>query len=352
MYKVRAKVEITEEYVLSRVRQEEIFEYYLKIPVQTTKEFCAPATIREDKNPSCRFFYGQDGYLLFMDFAGPFSGNCFNLVRYLFNIKWRKQAVKKIAKDFNLIDDYGYSNNAIIPTIDPSETLSEFRGKADFKIKRRNFAPVDKRYWLNQYGIQGKTLLKFQVIPISIYWINGKPRGWHSKESPLYAYRFGKGDYKFYQPLENKKNKFKCNSQAIQGYKQLPETGEILVITKSLKDVMVLYEFGIPSIAPQAEGNNLDPELIEELKTRFKHIVSFYDFDYAGIKGANKAKREFGIEPFFLTNGRLKTVDFKAKDISDYRLFFGHENTQNIIEKAVIAIKNNKNIRLKQWEKL
>ena len=30
----------------------------------------------------------------------------------------------------------------------------------------------------------------------------------------------------------------------IQGSKQLPKSGEYVVITKSLKDVMALYEFG------------------------------------------------------------------------------------------------------------
>ena len=34
----------------------------------------------------------------------------------------------------------------------------------------------------------------------------------------------------------------------------LPKHGEFIVITKSLKDVMVLYSFGIPAIAPISEN--------------------------------------------------------------------------------------------------
>ena len=40
----------------------------------------------------------------------------------------------------------------------------------------------------------------------------------------------------------------------IQGMHMIPKSGEFLVITKSMKDVMLCYELGIPAIAPNSEN--------------------------------------------------------------------------------------------------
>ncbi len=34
----------------------------------------------------------------------------------------------------------------------------------------------------------------------------------------------------------------------------IPKNGEFIVITKSLKDCMVLYELGVPAVAPISEN--------------------------------------------------------------------------------------------------
>ena len=39
----------------------------------------------------------------------------------------------------------------------------------------------------------------------------------------------------------------------------------ILVITKSMKDVCALYEFGIPAVSPNSETLFLDDKKLEEL---------------------------------------------------------------------------------------
>ena len=52
----------------------------------------------------------------------------------------------------------------------------------------------------------------------------------------------------------------------------LPKTGDSVVITKSLKDVMCLYEYGISAIAPCSENMFLTDSQYEKLKNRFKHI--------------------------------------------------------------------------------
>ena len=44
-----------------------------------------------------------------------------------------------------------------------------------------------------------------------------------------------------------------------------------------MKDVMCLYSFGIPAIAPNSETQFVSEKVLEELKQRFKHIVLLYD---------------------------------------------------------------------------
>ena len=64
----------------------------------------------------------------------------------------------------------------------------------------------------------------------------------------------------------------------------LPKSGDdYVVITKSLKDVMVLYEFNIPAIAPNSETLFISDKQLEKLKSKFKNIVVFYYNDCVGI---------------------------------------------------------------------
>ena len=74
----------------------------------------------------------------------------------------------------------------------------------------------------------------------------------------------------------------------IQGSKQLPKSGNFIIITKSLKDVMALWQFGIPAIAPNSENSFLSDIQYNKLKLKFKDIYLFYDNDLPGIKSANK----------------------------------------------------------------
>ena len=54
----------------------------------------------------------------------------------------------------------------------------------------------------------------------------------------------------------------------------LPKSGgDYVVITKSLKDVMLLYEFNIPAIAPNSETLFISDKQLEKLKSKFKNII-------------------------------------------------------------------------------
>ncbi len=96
-----------------------------------------------------------------------------------------------------------------------------------------------------------------------------------------------------------------------------------------------MKKFGIVSVAPQAETIIPKPEIIIELKHRFNNnIFSLYDWDRAGVKGALRIKREYGIQPLFFTRKGLVKVqyDFVTKDFADSLKRFGVQDMIDIIE--------------------
>lgn len=312
---------INKQWILERVTQEQIFEYYLGITVQVRKLIRSP--LRKDDNPTCSFRY-YNNTLIFKDFSGHFAGNCFKLVMFIHNISYF-DALEKIAGDFNLIE-FTKKYDIILPK-SPKKMKKEH---SIIQIKKRPLANSDIEYW-NQFNINEEILNRFKVFPIKHCWINENITYTYCKSNPAYAYYFGNGEFKIYFPL-NKQLRFISNTQRVQGYTQLPDSGKLVILTKSLKDVMTLCSFGINSIALQNEVVMPTKMLVDKLNKRFETIYSFYDFDLAGIKTANKIRKKFNIQPLFLTNGRFGSINYKAKDISDYCKFNGVNKTKELIK--------------------
>lgn len=73
----------------------------------------------------------------------------------------------------------------------------------------------------------------------------------------------------------------------------LPKNGDYLVVTKSLKDVCVLYEYGIPAIAPCSENLFITESQYNRLKDRFNKIFCLYDMDIPGVQAEKRIKKQF-----------------------------------------------------------
>jgi len=74
------------------------------------------------------------------------------------------------------------------------------------------------------------------------------------------------------------------NIDELEGYAQLPATGQKLVFTKAMKEIWLFDSLGIPSVACSSETTLklLTPELCAELVRRFKTIIVWGDPDPAG----------------------------------------------------------------------
>lgn len=284
--------------------------------------------IREDKNPTCCINkYGNN--LLYVDFADiNLKGvDVFTYISKKFNINYY-QVLDLINKDFNLPYSFNYYDS-INSNVKPVLYNLDIKSLPDKKyskieVKIRNFNKNDKLFWNEKTNITVKDLKFFKVFPLKYFTQDGLLFSF----TYSYGYYFGIDNntklqrWKCYNPFGNKYNKWKtnCGNNIIQGYLQLPKTGKILIITKSLKDVIVLYKLGIPAIAPQAENHLLSKKVIADLKTRFDNIFVLFDNDEAGLKGSEKYKNEYNL-PFFYIPLELEVKDpFECVKEYDYKL--------------------------------
>ena len=144
------------------------------------------------------------------------------------------------------------------------------------------------------------------------------------------------GEFKIYQPLANKFDKWRSTRPILEGYELLPEQGDLLFITSSYKDVGVLIKLGYAAIAPSSETSfTLLYEFLPELKKRFKHIYVFHNNDEVGKKSSIKITKEQCLHYVNLPNELLiKNI----KDPSDlvFKKVNGLKELDDIIKTKLI----------------
>ena len=142
--------------------------------------------------------------------------------------------------------------------------------------------------------------------------------------------------FKIYRPYsKNKSAKWRTNTglHDLQGWAQLPQYNDLLIITKSLKDVMVLYKLGYHAIAPGSESASLPVKIVDQLKERFKKIIILFDYDDGGLNGASKLNNKFGFDKVFIPY-EYKEIH-NAKDVSDFYKEFGKDKTIKMLKQII-----------------
>ena len=296
---------INRDWILARISQEEIMERYVGRAIRINEKFKSP--FREDHSPSCVFYYNKQGKLFFRDFGQGRPMDCFDVCQKVNDLTF-SETLKVVVDDFNLLNgthvkkDYSYLDaqkaEAEGPTIMSIEPLVR-DGKLYYDKKALDF-------W-ESVGVSQQTLQKYKVFQLNQAWCNQKVVYRYLASSPGFAYWFGGDDYKFYFPFKDKV-RFMQNTDRIQGEDQLPAEGDVLVITKSMKDTMLFHEYGIAACAPQSEVHPFTDEQVADWKERFDRIVLVYDFDYTGVKNVNKLRKQYDLEYLFVEG---------AKDLSD-----------------------------------
>ena len=323
---------VTKEKILSRYSEEQIMEYYLHIPV---KKGLFRSPLRRDKEPTCSYYRNKSGTLIYKDFATGQHLDVWNLVMTMFGCDYW-QALKIIANDFGIVKNSNIPKNT--GKINTNYVKIEDKEMSKVQVKIQDFTELELKWW-KKYGITLDILKKFNVYSCKHVFLNDQLVATSQQHCPIFGYYGGK-----YQGLElwrcyfPKRTSFRFlgnwPTKKIQGYEQLPKKGKLLIITKAMKDVLVLYSLGIPAIAPNSETQFISESVLNDLKNRFEHIVVLFDNDRTGISFMNKIKKE---HPELIYTWIPRK--YEAKDISDYYKINGYKKTLNLIKEFLIWLK-------------
>lgn len=330
---------ITKEDIYTRITSYDIFKRYCpgfkELGVKFRSEF------RTDTEPSCSIvLWGTD--LLYRDFGEFESYRAIPYVMRKFSIKYW-DALELIWRDFNLSEDEKITERGTevnVPSMGTnvswnsnSPRISSFSSNSNNQtiilIKSRKWSRKDKQYWFDRYYITKSTLERFGVIPISHFWINGRMI---KADENTYSYEFYwyKGIFrrKIYSPF-NKTYRFLNNGgYVVQGEGVLPKKGELLIITKSLKDIMCLSESGYTAISPPSEKTFFTDAYFNKQKSRFDKLVLYFDADQTGIESATTLSNKYSI-PF------IHNPIGKPKDYSDYIEKYGKQQAELLIKQLL-----------------
>lgn len=327
-------LELSKENILKKLDEQVIFENYFGQAIDLSKNYSNP--LRIDNSPGCKFFIGKNKRLLFIDFARKASVmDCFQFIQKRYHCDFQT-ALKIINKDFRL--GLGGEHGSLIKDL-TYETVrltdkyyDEIKKEIPLKCLKREWTKKDLEYW-EDFGITLDILNFYNVVPTEAVYKGNKLIWRNFPNNPIYTYVFpNEKKKKIYRPLE-KNRKFKFLSSAeistvYQGYDQLPEKGDLLIITKSMKDVMTLYSLGYNAIAPNGEGYCLDSQFLEFLEFRFDNIVVLFDNDLPGLEAAKRLYDEHKL--FYVL---IPSEQFRSKDISEYYYYYGEHETKKLLKK-------------------
>lgn len=341
MFYVRPDLNTIE--IEKRVDDYSLFRNYCENFVREDVKF--KSEFRKDKNPSASItlYKGRLWYKDFGDPTIPKALNIYGYIMYKYSIDF-VDSLKKINNDFQL--GLGYNIN-----IDSAPVKYKVHKKEDnvspekdilseIKVRRIKFEKKHIDYW-HEYDINKKDipdiLTKFKTYPISHFWIK------KDNIENLYTINNIGFTYDYFWHLQTFLRKIyipgtdlnastfytNCNTLITQGYDQLPKTGDLVFITSSMKDVILLDYIGFSAVAPSNENVFIQEHIFEDLKNRFKKIVILYDNDYHkpvnyGVMFAQKHSEKHNIPYIILPDG-------SGKDPSDFSKILGRKKLKEVI---------------------
>jgi hypothetical protein len=288
--------------------QESIIEHFFNIKLDGKNIICL---FREDKNPTCGFYYAKTGRLYYHDFK---TGDNFDAVGMVMNLKKinRSQALKLI--------------------LDNKQRYTKKEKKA---VEERIYSYLEHENfsYFEKYYISKRTLNYFRVKAIKTLYINGNVYKRWRDLNPIFSYGYSSKRQKFYRPITKNDDKWfgDSNHDDVFGLERLPWVGQTVIITSSAKDTMVLKELGFNAINFDSETislrNTTIKSTLSSLKRRFKYLFVYMDNDAAGLATNKKISEFIGAMP--LVN------PYSFKDVSDHCKHYGLKTTKRMVEKMI-----------------
>lgn len=328
----------------------ELFNTYSEIQILTTvfpqinKIPCKiQSPFRKDSNPSFGIYTDDNQHIKFKDFGdSKMQGGLLDLLcRY-----WECSFHQVFEKILEVMENKKPCTTSIKPKHIKVISRKENTELTKIEVAVRAWKDYDYKYW-SSYGIEKKWLKYADIYPISHKIITKRDieTGKQNKyifPTDKYAYVFvekkdGKTQLKIYQPFNDKGYKWCSRMDAsVWGlWTKIPQEGNNLIISSSIKDCLnISCQLHIPAICMQGEGYIPKPQVIEELKERYKNIIVFFDNDYdkennPGQTDAIKLVSEYNLKMVEIP------AKYKAKDPSDLFLKYGKEQYHTIMQEIL-----------------
>jgi hypothetical protein len=326
------------DFILHNYSQVSIFATMFKVTVEDI-EYCLEHEsnkinnrLRGDVNPSLGFMYRDDGRLISKDWANDlYTGDMLDVLATIKGLNVRN--------DFNKLCDFIIDNNnkqlqANTKVINKLNKL-EF---SEFRYEIRQYTKKDLKYW-NNGGVTLDRLNYRNIFAAKYLWINNmkEPYYVYSNYNPMYVYSLGieynKEIVKTYNPYStSRSDRFRTNNKLIFEAPQELYDADILIITKSRKDKLViecmlevqlnisLYSIGVSTTycvtSFNSEAYRIHDELAVYLKSHYKRVIINVDFDKTGILNAFYHNILYNFETVFLGNNT--DIDITDKELVRY----------------------------------
>lgn len=365
------KNDLSVSFILSKVSQELIMSKYLNVPLDIINDCIANNTLicsplRVDDYPTFGFAFNNKHKLKARDFAGYFFGDVFDAVAYVLSFKTGRQInVNNKADFYYILKHIAYTFSNIIydkeiveeNEILLQETVNKIKSsKPIIELVIREWNSNDSRIW-SKWGISLHWLNTHFVVPVEQMYINRfcqpEPKYKYRNSDPCYGYITGldsNGIYNIecYFPLRNRAKgeiKFITNHNGLVGLLNLNKPSyDIIIITKSYKDNLALdswlYHFPLRGSLSEAqigiinvtsESYVLRQYEYDYLKSKLNEdgiIISFFDMDLTGCRGAKRLRDEYGIIPILIPRC------YEAKDFSELIEKYSKETINGFIEET------------------
>jgi hypothetical protein len=319
---------VTKELLLQRYPEEQYMSFYLGVPI---KKGLFRSPLRVDNRDTCSFYRSDKTGLRFKDFGNGVNYNFIDVVMALNSCSYHR-AMQIIATDFGIVK---------MPNLDIKREVPKYNGEilddkepCDIKVEIKDFTEKELSWW-KEFGISKELLKEGKVYSARAVFINGIPSYFSTERCPIYGYFLGHEEgrelWKIYFPTKLK-YRFLLNTSRLQGTHMLPKKGDLVVITKSMKDVLTLKSLGISAIAPQSENSYPKPEQINSLMKRFDRVLIMLDNDRPGMRAMATLRKMYRTLFYWIPKA------YKVKDISDFRKKYGEKKSKEFIEELLMNI--------------
>jgi Crassvirales DNA primase len=326
--KINTPVDLTANWILSKISQSAIFAYYFQ-PFKFNKAY--NSKLRRDRNPSVYLRLSSKGNIILTDASTGEYWNCFSYVSKLYNCNFNG-ALRQIASDFGILDKtISRVPKHIIDASEQIEKKSKESCLIQFIPDKWNKRHLD--FWRQGEITQDDLLEDGNVFQVKKLFINKKEVFNYDNELRFaYTQKYDdKVGVKIYSPYSTKMKWISSLPLSVMfDLDKLKFKSDIVFIQKSKKDELIFKKIFSDVCSTQNESESaFTLENQEYLKTNYKERIICFGADPQGVS-VSKTFNDKGFDYF-----NTPKIDYITRGIEDafsYCSWFGLDALKELLK--------------------